>query len=405
MKFTQKLRFAIFMLSILTSFHCGSKDKDRATENINALDRYVRYIENTQTDPVDYIMGLFEKVDLVILCERGHPEITQYDLIYRIVSDSRFTDNVGHVFTEIGTSTRAEDIDRYLKPGIYSDIDAEDKLLFIYRNLVFHPVWNNINFFEFLKKLRQLNTSLPEKRQIELHFSDMPFDWEGMTEDKYRAFQDTLPQRDRIIAEQIINEFSGIQHSRQSRKKALVIMNYRHAFNDQFEKPGGKKGENVGRYLFEAFPESTANVMFNSVRVMLGSTDQNVIMAPIQDGKWDAAFAVAGNPSIGFDLESTPFGQDEFDFYPVRQEGLTYQDVFTGFIFYKPLKEHKYLFGIPALFEDGFGDTAAERFLLTGMSIQEAQRIVEESRRPRESRYDNIEELEQDIQKWIDPIR
>ncbi len=51
----------------------------------------------------DYVMGLFEKYDYVVLCERHHQDMTQYDMIYDLVTDSRFVDNVGVVFKEIET--------------------------------------------------------------------------------------------------------------------------------------------------------------------------------------------------------------------------------------------------------------------------------------------------------------
>lgn len=403
MKFKQKMRFTIFPLIMLMMIHCRHESKASSEKYHEALNPYVHFLEKMQKDPVDYVMGLYEKFDIVILCERAHPEVTQYDLMYRLVSDPRFVDDVGHVFTELGSITLTEDIDKYLTYGSISEKEAEKRLLHIYRNLVFHPVWNNTNFYEFLKKLCLLNISLPTEKKILLHFSDVPFDWKGMSQEKYLAFQATLSERDRIMADQIIQKFSAIRQSEQARKKALVIMNYRHAFNDKFEKPGGMKGDNVGRFVFEAFPEITANVMLNSVRIMPGSTDQDVIMAPIQDGKWDAAFSVMGNPDVAFDFESTPFGQDEFDFFPVRKEGLTYQDVFTGFIFHEPLEAHKYRYGIPTLFEDGFDDVAISRYVLTGLTFDKAKQVVEESRERSESRYDNMEEIERNIRKWTRP--
>ena len=234
--------------------------------------------------------------------------------------------------------------------------------------------------------------------------SDMPFKWENMTKKKYHNFQETLPQRDRIMADQVIHKFSEILHSNQTRKKALVIMNFRHAFNDRFELPGGKKPDNVGRYIFEAFPGKAANVMINSVRIMLGSTDQDVIMAPIQDEKWDAAFAVMSNPDLGFNFKSSPFGQDEFDYFPAWKEGLTYQDIFNGLIFYRPLREHKFLTGVPGLFEDGFGDTTVARHVLTGLTSEDAEHFVQVNQKLNESGYDNLENFNIDIQKWISHI-
>jgi hypothetical protein len=402
MKYIPKLHFTVLaLLLMIITIHCQSESTALSDKHHEALDPYVQFLKKTHQKPVDYVMDLFKNHDIVILCERAHPEATQYNFIYDLVSDPRFIDNVGHVFTELGTISQARNIESYLKTRNLDENEAERRLLYIYRNVTFNPVWNNSNFYEFLKNLRRLNSSLPAEKKLHLYFSDVPFAWEGMSRKKYQEFQNILPQRDKIMADQIIHKFSEIQSSDRPRKKALVIMNFRHAFNDRFEKPGGAKGDNVGRYIFETFPGKAANVMINSVRVMIGSTDQDVIMAPIQDGKWDAAFAVQGNPSIGFDFASSPFGQDEFDFFPSRKEGLTYQDVFTGFLFYEPLEKHKFVYQIPALFEDGFGDAVVSRYVQTGMTVQEAKQHVEEIRQKSESRYGNFEEMEKTIWKWI----
>lgn len=403
MKFERKLRMCFFSFFVLGLMH-GQAQSNAFTEKCNAaIEPYVNFLKKTKTSPVDYVMDLFNRFDIVILCERAHPEITQYDFIWQLVKDERFIHNVGHIFTEVGTSVLNEDIDAFLKNEDLSEKEARSRLRVIYRNMAFHPVWNNLNFYDFLRRLRLLNLSLTGEKKINLYFSDMPFNWAGMTKEKYENFQKTLPRRDRLMADQIIDKLSEILQSSQARKKALVIMNFRHAFNDRFELPKGKKPGNVGRYIFEKFPGKTANVMLNSVRIMLGTTDNDVIMAPIQDGKWDAAFDVMSNPDVGFNFNPSPFGQDEFDYFPARKEGLTYQDIFTGFIFYRPLKMHKFSFGVPRLFEDGFDHTAINRFILTGASTEEAERYVKENRKLNESQYDDLEKFDKEIQKWISP--
>ena len=46
-----------------------------------AIRPYAEFVEQCSTSPVDYVMGLFERYDVVILSERHHAEITQYDFI------------------------------------------------------------------------------------------------------------------------------------------------------------------------------------------------------------------------------------------------------------------------------------------------------------------------------------
>lgn len=69
----------------------------------SSVSKYVDYLKNNRQDINDYVMGLFEKYDHVVLCERHHQDMTQYDMIYDLLTDSRFVDNVGVVFTEIET--------------------------------------------------------------------------------------------------------------------------------------------------------------------------------------------------------------------------------------------------------------------------------------------------------------
>lgn len=392
--------FRLILLGI-TVLLVNTCTQDRSTQYHEALVPYVNFLRNKKQDPVDYIVKLFETNDVVILCERAHKEVTQYDFIASLVQDRRFVDKVGHIFTEIGTSTLNTAVTEYLLSENLNENDAEDKLIAIYRNLTIHPVWNNSNFYRFLKELRHINQSLPVNKKLNLYFSDMPVDWTRMTQKKYEHLQKSLPQRDRMMADQIINQFKEVLQSEDKRKKALVIMNFRHAFNDRFEMPGGKKGDNVGRYLFEAFPGKTANVMINSVRIMLGSTDQNAILTTIQDGKWDAVFAVLKNPSVGFNLEPSPFGRDAFDYFPITKEGLTYQDVFTGFVFYKPLKEHRFPTGVPGFYDDGFDKKAIDRYILVGQTEEKATEYVESGKRPMESQLYELAEIEKTILKWI----
>ena len=60
----------------------------------------------------------------------------------------------------------------------------------------------------------------------------------------------------------------------------------------------------------------------------------NVINGLSADGKWDASFELTNHKPVGFNLENTPFGKDEYD-YPF-DNNLKWEDVFDGYIFYEP---------------------------------------------------------------------
>jgi len=60
-----------------------------------AIGKYVQFLQQQKQTPVDYVMSLFQTYDLVVLCERSHPEVTQYDLIYELAADKRFQQQDG----------------------------------------------------------------------------------------------------------------------------------------------------------------------------------------------------------------------------------------------------------------------------------------------------------------------
>ncbi len=341
-------------------------DDDAATAETKpsgraAIEPYVAFLAKQRNKPVDYVLGLFDDHDIVIVCERFHPEWTQYELLHELVSDPRFVDRVGHIFTEVGTSSLRRHVAGLLSDDGLSDEELEKGLLDIYRG--FRHLWPYPNFLGFLRNIHQLNRTLPPDKDLTLYPSGMPFEWSGMTKERRKEFQASLSNRDQVMAQQIIDTFKEMRKRPQGRNKALVIMNYRHAFRPF---PGGEKGDNVGRYLFEAFPGRVANVLLNTVYPTWGSTDENIRFLPIQEGKWDAAFGAVGNPRVGFDFDSSPFGKDSFDLWPFTLHSASYQDMFTGFVFYEPLEAHRLVVGVPGVLGDGFAKVLDDRRAIAG---------------------------------------
>ncbi|MHC4725850.1 MAG: hypothetical protein ACYS17_01340 [Planctomycetota bacterium] len=374
-----------------------------------AIEKYVQFLKKQSQSPADYVMNLFRKYDIVVLCERAHPEMTQYDFILDILSDKRFTEQVGHIYTEAGTSSMGPDIETFLMNIELDEKAVEERLRHICRDMSWYPHREMTSYYELLKKVHQLNRNLSRDKRIHIFPSDMPFNWDGMTAAKYRVFRKELGQRDKIMADQIADKFDIIYNTANPRKKALVIMNYRHAFPHLEITLGRrtKKFENVGGFLMTYYPEQVANVMINSIRLLPGTTDNKAVMTALQDGKWDAAFAVLGNPDVGFDFEGSPFGDDSFDYFPVPSK-YRYRNVFTGFIFHSPLDEHKMSMGIPNLFDAAFVDELIRRYEIEGemRSRQEIVRKIEKHKTIRQFGYENRELYEDTgyknlIQKWL----
>ena len=295
-----------------------------------SVSQYVDYLKKNRQDINDYVMGLFEKYDYVVLCERHHQDMMQYDMIYDLVTDSRFVDKVGVVFTEIGC---AESIDAY---RTFTDTTfPNDSLLekglasFLMENQTVHLLWPNTNWFTFLKRMYYFNHG--KEKKVELMFADR--NWIDRTE---------LAHRDSVMADNIIKTIES-----DSLKKSLIIMNYRHAFLT----PGC-----CGAYVQRRFPGKVANVMINNVKLDFLSLalGKEIARPDLRHGEWNVAFEQMPTDAFAFDLKDSHFGKDHFDYFAIpwaMEKGMQYQDMFNGFIYYKALADHCLSIGFNHLFD------------------------------------------------------
>lgn len=320
------------------------------------LTKYVNFLEKQNVSAKDYVLNLFKKYDVVILCERQHTETTQYDLIYDIVSSPYFHKNVGNIFTEVGSYSNRQNTLNFIKTKFSNDSLKQIKQAEIYRNGFFPNNWLNTNFYDFTGKLNSLNSTLKNKKQINLFTSgsmnpsiDERNDEKGMR--KYVLAN--YVKRDSLMASYVIKTLDSL-NKYSSKKKALVIMNYRHAFSKSYT-----KDRNVGDYLFKKYKGKTANVYINYL-ASLNKVDerdkekakmfQGPEQVPIQNGKWDASFKLAKKENVGFDFKNSPFGKDNFDIWQATKTDDKYEDVFTGFVYYLPLDKQVNSSGVKNFF-------------------------------------------------------
>ena len=347
-----------------------------------------------------------KKADIVILCERGHSEITQYKLITTLARDKRFTEQVGHIFLEIGNFQLQPYVESFLMNDNLTGKEVKEKLFHIIRNCSSSPLWRETNYFDFYNDIYHLNRTLPLEKKVHIYPSNMPFYWEGMTKERYEELRKNRTRvRDKIIATQIIEKYREILASPCIRKKALVIMNYRHAFPHLDIRDGSKEKhiDNVGGFLMQEFPGRTANVMLNFLRI-LDATDTSMSWTALQDGKWDAAFALAGNPDTGFDFKGSPFGSEPFDYFPYQKD-YCYNDIFTGYVFYKPLEMHVLQYGVPGIFNEAFKKEFIRRQRIKNdkTSTEEIKEMIKDFGRIKSFGYDQLGESDYKelIRKWL----
>ena len=303
----------------LLGFNCPQKfQKHLLTPEVK---KYKQFLLEQKLNSKEYIFELFKTNDIVILCERSHRETTQWDFITEIVEDKRFINNIGNVFTEYGSYIKQEQLDTFLRTTFLEDTVLNKEVAKLSNYM-------NTGFFNFIKSLNVLNNKLPDTLKINEYFTDA---------NKYHEYIRTSidsnrVKRDSLMAFKIISQFKNIQ--KENRKKCLVITNYRHAFGKVIKNDTevGQFNYNQAKYIFDAFPNKTANVIINGLTMTLFQ-----IHYPVHYGIWDRAFEENGNISVGFNLKDSPFGKSQFDMYPfINRNDIKYDDVFTGYIFVNP---------------------------------------------------------------------
>ena len=209
---------------------------------------YVDYLKKIEkTSAKDYILKKFENHDIVILCERDHRDLTQYELIKDILSDDYFKQNVKNLFTEIGVINLQPEITEFLKTKGLDSLYVENKLAKFQFNSSFWTFWEKYKYHYLLKTIYDINNI--SDNPISYYPSDVEFDWSQVlnAEDYNREMEFDTEPRDSLIAYNIINQFEKIKSKKN--KKALVILNYRHAFKIHTTRNSGETQDNAAKYL------------------------------------------------------------------------------------------------------------------------------------------------------------
>lgn len=342
MKYLYAFAFALL-------FCCSSVFAQVHTKD--SLQAYTLFLQKQNTTAKDYILNLFTKYDIVILCERDHREITQYNLICDILADTRFSCEVGAIYCEIGNMAYNKAINRFLQDDTLSPDEVEQGILTFHRNIYGASLWEKANYSYLLQSVHSINKNLGNNK-IEVFGLERGVNWDTVTQADIlrRNVSTDATFRDAVLAENFIN------YHRYSRTgKALIILNYRHAFMQDI---AGRC--NAGRYIYDTYGDRVANVYINSFSLAPDGTVQAV-----QEGLWDAAFAMEQKDNIGFDLVNTPFGNASFDMIPFATT-LTYAQVFTGMVYYTHFTQLRIVQGMPNFVDDEFAREMQRRYRLEG---------------------------------------
>ncbi|MFR3188071.1 MAG: hypothetical protein ACLTOV_09055 [Phocaeicola sp.] len=324
--------------------------------------------------PKEYIFKLFEKSDIVVLGERDHRDTIQYDLIHDILADPRFAEQVGHVYTEVGSYNMTDDVNRLLQ-GVYpTEAVFMDSLYAYYRKSeTFYPIWEKSNRVKFLKGIYEVNRTSPKK--IKLGLTDCEFSWDEIrTVEDFKKFWKSpgLNDRDSVMAAHI-SEMYARQTPLNGKCKALVITNQPHAINYSMilKKTNTVYGAQ-GWWMKKNFGEEKVKI------VVLNWFDYNLFdgsnFPMTGDGHWDAAFELLQCHPFAIDLKNTPYGKTAYNGLAggttSHVKNKCWQDVADGLIYYAPLYDHVAAWGVEGIITKEFEPEIKRRLTIFFQATQ-----------------------------------
>ena len=360
------------------------------TQNSNwHVDAYTTFLQGEHASAKDYILGLFTQYDIVILCERDHREMTQYELILDILTDERFIKEVGVAYFEIGNTEYNDSINAFLHNTTLSSDEVAQNVLHFHRNIYGAGLWEKSNYSILLQGVHDINSRLADEDMIEIYGLEKGVNWDKATEyDILRRNVCTNAQyRDAILAENFCN-----YHHYSTTGKALVVLNYRHAFTRDIA-----NRDNAARHIKDRYGRRVANVLINTFAL----SPRGEFVA-IKNGMWDAAFVTTHKTDIGFDLADTPFGDDNFDFIPIATH-LRYCDFFTGMVYYTPFAQLRVTTGLPNFIDDDFALEVQRRYALEGNIAPDVEILKEQYNTVTDRTYSvEFPQICDSINRWIE---
>ncbi len=346
-------KFFCLVISLILTATATAQSRQHISDR--AILPYTTFLNSQHTSACNYIIELFEQYDIVILCERDHREITQYNLILEVLSHPYFIGNVGQAYFEIGNTSYNDTINRFLHNNELSQQTIYRNILNFHRNIYSPALWEKTNYSYLLEGVYNINKNLDVCDRINIYGLEQGVNWDTATVDliRQRNVACSVANRDSVLAANFTTYYE-----RAGSNKALIILNYRHAFTIDI---AGR--HNAGRYIKDQYGDRVANVYINSFVIR---NDNNIYAA--QNGLWDAAFTLSGKDNIGFDLQGTPFGLCGFDLIPIETE-YQYSDIFTGMVYYTGFGNMQIETGRPDFIDNDFAIELQRRQILEGQDV------------------------------------
>lgn len=257
----------------------------------------------------------------------------------------------------------------------YEITDFQYALRKVSVNMDYAAIWKKYNYWMLLRNIYSVNKHLQPNEKISIYPTDIAFDWDicKSTEEWITVMNNInninnypfVWYKDSVMGRHFNIYYKDIlKDDSEKCNKALVVFNRPHSYKNYLNHSGYLLNS-AASYIENEYPNKVANVMINWISFQ--NKDEDWL---IDKGKWDAVFKYDQNRSLGFDLADTPFGEDKFDHYDKPLYDTKYKDIYTSFIFYKPIEEWENIYGISGLMTEEFESELTRRFKVINPDVQ-----------------------------------
>lgn len=369
--FSGKVFFILWVVTVLFSVVNNGIYAQNIIKN-DSIKPFINFLENNNfLSAKEYTLSKFETYDIVVLSERFHHDMSQYDVILDIIKDNRFK---GHIYTEIGHTNLYERFNNFLMNSTFTEEEKQEELMNLYRDISPSVIWDPYNYYHLLNEVWNLNKNKKNEDKILIFPLDIPLDWNDIQTHRelsihYNFYNGLL--RDQVIGMNFVELYEARKNKK---KKALVILNSTHGYKQNIKyKPLPTRPliRRTGEFINKTYPDKTFTIYINSCNIDNSKLSNNGII--------DASFEFSKKDNIGFDLKDTPIGKAKFDLYFTYNSedwdtNINYNYIFDGMIFYKPLKEMVIKSGIPNIYPKEYEEMFFKRIsLVSGMKLEEVK--------------------------------
>lgn len=337
-----------------------------AGETEGAHDRALR---EQGREPVAFVAEALGKHDLLIFDDALHNAQEPWDFYAQLLRDPRVRRQLRFVFVEVLPSNEQPAIDAFLASA---DGDVS-RLTRAFQDDYSGYGWRYQTCLDLVRAVREINRDLPEAERLRVVGVNPPIYWEALhRRQDYDLFLDTLASRDYAMYQAILSVSDGFQKG-----KGIFLTNTRHAYTHLRDR-AGRLLWNTATFFHEWQPGRSLSLRVHNLTLRVeasrataargtadGMDQMRYRWARVDGGRWDEAFARAGNRPLAVPLAGNAFGRAPYEGNSMlsAQAGQTMADAYDALVFLAPL--------------ESLHDSATTAFFFTPAFRQELRRRIE----------------------------